>query len=97
VAKKHRFIVWYRQLERVKLAAESPRVEVVRDVPASEKVCTCDGTPLRRIGEVASEQLGYQRRRFPVIRNIRRGAPVRAARPALRRSRQRAILGRLFV
>jgi transposase len=56
---------------RKKLAAELPRVDVVHDLPASEKVCSADGTALKRIGEEISEQLDYQPAKVRVIRNIR--------------------------
>lgn len=56
---------------RKKLAAELPRVDVVHDLPASEKICSADGTPLKRIGEEISEQLDYQPAKVRVIRNIR--------------------------
>jgi transposase len=56
---------------RKKLGAELPRVDVVHDLPESEKVCAADGTALERIGEEVSEQLHYQPAKVCVIRNIR--------------------------
>jgi transposase len=56
---------------RKKLAADLPRVEVVHDLPESEKICSADGTVLERIGEEVSEQLHYQPAQVSVIRNIR--------------------------
>lgn len=56
---------------RKKLAAQLPRVEVVHDLPESEKVCAADGTALVRIGEEISEQLDFKPAQVRVIRNIR--------------------------
>jgi transposase len=56
---------------RKSLAAELPRVEIVHDVPESEKVCASDGTALVRIGEEISEQLDFKPAQVRVIRNIR--------------------------
>ncbi|MGH9776662.1 MAG: IS66 family transposase [Candidatus Acidiferrales bacterium] len=56
---------------RKKLAAELPRVEVVHDLPDSEKVCVADGTALVRIGEEIAEQLDFKPAQVRVIRNIR--------------------------
>jgi transposase len=56
---------------RKKLAAELPRVEVVHDLPESEKVCAADGTALVRIGEEIAEQLDFKPAQVRVIRNIR--------------------------
>lgn len=56
---------------RKKISAELPREEVVHDLPAHEKICAVDGTPLERIGEEVSEQLDYQPAKVRVIRNIR--------------------------
>jgi transposase len=56
---------------RKKLAAELPRVDVVHDLPDSEKVCAADGTALVRIGEEIAEQLDFKPAQVRVIRNIR--------------------------
>jgi transposase len=56
---------------RKKLAAELPRVEVVHDLPESEKVCAADGTALMRIGEEIAEQLDFKPAQVRVIRHIR--------------------------
>ena len=56
---------------RKRLDAALPRVDVVHDIPESEKCCAADGTPLQRIGEEISEQLDYQPAKVRVIRNIR--------------------------
>jgi transposase len=60
-----------RKRGRKKLPAELPRVEVVHDLPESEKVCATDGTALVRIGEEISEQLDFKPAQVRVIRNIR--------------------------
>lgn len=56
---------------RKKLAAALPRVDIVHDLPESEKVCAADGTALERIGEEIAEQLDYKPAQVRVIRNIR--------------------------
>ena len=56
---------------RRKLSATLPRVEVVHDLSAEEKICAADGTALVRIGEEVSEQLDYKPAQIRVIRNIR--------------------------
>ncbi len=56
---------------RKKLAADLPRVEVIHDLPESEKTCERDGTALERIGEETSEQLDYQPAKVRVIRHVR--------------------------
>jgi transposase len=60
-----------RKRGRKKLPAELPRVEVVHDLPDSEKVCAADGSALVRIGEEISEQLDFKPAQVRVIRNIR--------------------------
>jgi transposase len=56
---------------RKKLSADLPRVDVIHDLPESQKVCAKDGTALERIGEEISEQLDYQPAKVRVLRNIR--------------------------
>ncbi len=56
---------------RKRLAADLPRVEVIHDIPDSEKICERDGTALERIGEESSEQLDYQPAKVRVIRHVR--------------------------
>ena len=57
---------------RKHLSADLPRIEIVHDLPESEKVCaTCEGTALRRIGEESSEQLDYQPAKVRVLKHIR--------------------------
>lgn len=56
---------------RKKLDAALPRVEVVHDLPESEKLCAEHGVALVRFGEECSEQLDYQPAKVRVIRNIR--------------------------
>ncbi len=50
--------------------AELPRVEVIHDLDASEKICGC-GAPLVRIGAKASERLDIIPPRFQIERHIR--------------------------
>lgn len=56
---------------RKPLAADLPRVEVLHDLAAHEKVCPRDGTPLERIGEECSEQLDFKPAQLRVLRHIR--------------------------
>jgi transposase len=56
---------------RKKLSPALPRVQIVHDLPESEKVCAHDGTALTRIGEEVSEQLDYQPAKVRVLRHIR--------------------------
>jgi len=46
-----------RKRGRKKLPAALPRVEVIHELPDSERVCPHDGNPLTEIGAVTSEQL----------------------------------------
>lgn len=55
---------------RKPLPEDLPRVEVVHDIPESEKQCAC-GATLSRIGEDVSEKLDYIPAKLQVIRNIR--------------------------
>lgn len=55
---------------RKPLPEELPRVEVIHDIDAADKVCGC-GSELRRIGEEVSEQLDVIPARVRVIRHIR--------------------------
>ena len=55
---------------RKPLPEELPRIEVIHDLSAEEKQCTC-GEPLTRIGEEVSEQLDYVPAQLRVIRHIR--------------------------
>ncbi len=56
---------------RKKLSAALPRVDVIHDLAADQKVCAADGTALERIGEEISEQLDFKPAQVRVIRNIR--------------------------
>lgn len=56
---------------RKKLAAHLPRIEVLHDLSAADKVCAHDGTALVRIGEEVAEQLDFQPARLRVLRHIR--------------------------
>jgi transposase len=55
---------------RKPLPAELPRVEVLHDLPESEKTCAC-GAELSKIGEESSEQLEFLPPRLRVIVNRR--------------------------
>jgi len=52
------------------IPADLPRVEVVHDLPESEKTCPC-GAALTRIGEEVSEKLDIVPAKIQVIRHIR--------------------------
>lgn len=48
-----------------------PRVDIVHDLAADEKLCPHDGTPLVRVGEETSEQTDYVPATLRVLRHIR--------------------------
>ncbi len=57
---------------RKKLPETLPRVEVVYELGAEERICPHDGAVLAEIGEVTSEQLDIIPARIQVIRHIRK-------------------------
>lgn len=73
---------------RSPLPPELPRVEIVHDVPESERTCPC-GTPMVVIGQQVSEQLDIVPMQIRVLRHVRHTygcpgsghAPVTAALP----------------
>ena len=75
--------------KRAPLPAQLERVDVVHDVPASERTCGC-GTAMVEIGQDISEQLDIVPMQVRVLRHIRKRygcptsahAPVTAALPA---------------
>ena len=56
--------------KRAPLPAELERVEVLHDVPESERVCPC-GTPMVVIGQDVSEQLDIVPMQIRVLRHVR--------------------------
>ena len=56
---------------RQPLPATLPRVEVLHDLSAEEKICPVDGCELKRIGEETSEQLSVIPARMQVLRHVR--------------------------
>ena len=56
---------------RKKLSATLPRIEIVHDLPESDKICARDGTALERIGEEVAEQLDFKAAQLRVLRHIR--------------------------
>ena len=71
-----------RRGKRQPLPAELPRVDVIHDVPETERICAC-GTPLVEIGEEVSEQLDIIPLQVRVLRHIRKryGCPQRHTAP----------------
>lgn len=75
--------------KRSALPADLTRVEIVHDVPESQRICPC-GTPMVEIGQDISEQLDIVPMQVRVLRHIRKRygcpgsihAPVTAALPA---------------
>jgi len=59
-----------RKAGRKPLPADLPRIEVIHDLPESEKQCAC-GTPLSRIGEEVCEKVDIIPAKVQVIRHIR--------------------------
>lgn len=78
-----------RRGKRQPLPAELPRVDVMHEVPETERTCAC-GTPMVAIGEEVSEQLDIVPMQIRVLRHIRKRygcpagvhAPVTAPAPA---------------
>jgi hypothetical protein len=68
--------------KRAPLPAELERVEVLHDVPESERLCPC-GTPMVVIGQDVSEQLDIVPMQIRVLRHvrIRYGCPDSAHHP----------------
>ncbi|MFO1419011.1 MAG: IS66 family transposase zinc-finger binding domain-containing protein [Methylotetracoccus sp.] len=71
-----------RRGKRHPLPAELPRIDVLHDVPETERICAC-GTPLVEIGEEISEQLDIIPMQVRVLRHIRKryGCPQRHMAP----------------
>ena len=75
--------------KRVALASGLPRIDVLHDVPESQRTCAC-GTPMVEIGQDISEQLDIVPMQVRVLRHIRKRygcpgslqAPVSAELPA---------------
>ena len=61
-----------RKRGRKPLPETLPRVEVVHELPAEERYCPHDDTPLDEVGEVVSEQLDIVPAKIQVIRHIRK-------------------------
>lgn len=57
--------------KRQPLAAELPRVDVIHEVPESQRTCAC-GTPMVEIGQEVSEQLDIVPMQVRVLRHIRK-------------------------
>jgi transposase len=57
---------------RKPLPPELPRIEVIHELPESERVCPHDGALLKVIGEVATEQLDIIPAQVRVIRHLRK-------------------------
>lgn len=56
---------------RKKIPKNLPRLDVIHDLPDEEKICSKDGSPLTRIGEITSEQLDYVPAKVRVLRHVR--------------------------
>lgn len=56
---------------RKRIPDNIPRVDIVHDLPEDKKVCDTDGKPLKRIGEITSEQLDFIPATLRVLRHIR--------------------------
>jgi transposase len=55
---------------RKPLPAQLPRVEIIYDLPESEKVCAYDGNALKLIGQDTSEQLDYVPAKLRVLKHV---------------------------
>lgn len=56
---------------RQPLPAHLPRIEVIHELPESERFCDLDGAPLAVIGNVTSEQLDIVPATIRVVRHVR--------------------------
>lgn len=56
---------------RRKLPTHLPRKQVVIDVPAEDRICSCCGQEMTKIGEDASEQIEFIPASFQVIETVR--------------------------
>ena len=61
-----------RKRGRKKLPEALPRIEVIHELAANERICVHDGNSLTEIGEVSSEQLDIIPAKIQVIRHIRK-------------------------
>jgi len=70
--------------KRGPLPSDLPRVDIVHDVPESERLCAC-GTPMVEIGEEVSEQLDIVPMQIRVLRHIRKryGCPDKSQNPVI--------------
>ena len=68
--------------KRAPLPTELPRVDIVHDVPETERTCPC-GTPMVVIGQQVSEQLDIVPMQIRVLRHVRNtyGCPDRVHAP----------------
>ncbi len=57
---------------RKPLPSSLPRIDVVHEIPESDRFCPHDGNPLAEIGVVTSEQLDIVPAKIQVIRHIRK-------------------------
>ena len=57
--------------KRKALPPELPRIDVIHDLPESERLCAC-GTPMVEIGQEVSEQLDIIPMQIRVIRHVRK-------------------------
>lgn len=60
-----------RKARRVRIPKTIPREDIVYDLPAAQKVCPHDGTPLQRIGEETHEQVEIIPAQIRCLRHVR--------------------------
>lgn len=70
--------------KRKALPPELPRIDVIHDLPESERLCAC-GTPMVEIGQEVSEQLDIIPMQIRVIRHVRKryACPDKAQAPVI--------------
>lgn len=56
---------------RKKLPTSLPRIEVIHDLSADQRICARDGVALVRIGEEVAESLDYQPAVLRIVRHVR--------------------------
>jgi transposase len=60
-----------RSHRRISIPVELPREEIIHDLPADQKICPHDGTPLKQMGFESYEQLDIIPAQIKVLRHLR--------------------------
>lgn len=60
-----------RSSRRISIPVELPREDIIHDLPADQKICPHDGTPLKQMGFESYEQLDIIPAQIKVLRHLR--------------------------